>query len=122
MYHLLIYFHKYRNPGKPWGQIHAEKEYTSIEDVEQMLEKTDVLADFEERKKLAKVHVNVPKFRIESDHDKLKDVLEALGMTEMFKEGKADFTGMADWAKRESLHVTEVTFFLSDSACPASLL
>ena len=75
------------------------------------MEQTDVLALFEKNKQRTKVHVNLPKFRIESDHDKLKDVLEALGMTEMFKEGEADFSGMAEWAKRERLHVTEVTFF-----------
>ena len=74
-----------------------------------MLEQTDVLVDFEKKKQRIKVHVNVPKFRIKSNHDQLKDVLEALGMTEMFREGYADFTGMADWAKRKKLHVDQVT-------------
>ena len=75
-----------------------------------MLEQTDILADFEENKGRTKVHVNLPKFKIESSHDQLKDVLEALGMTEMFRKGFADFTDMADWARREKLHVDQVTF------------
>merc|ERR1711974_355030 len=74
-------------------------------DVEQMLEKTDVLADFEENKGRTKVHVNLPKFRIESAHDQLKDVLEALGMREMFIERNADLSGMT-WRKK--LHVDQV--------------
>ena len=82
------------------------------------LEQTDVLADFEEKKQRIKVHVNVPKFRIKSNHDQLKDVLEALGMTEMFREGYADFTGMADWAKRKKLHVDQVNNQLINRACP----
>ena len=75
-----------------------------------MLEQTDILADFEENKGRTKVHVNLPKFKIESSHDQLKDVLEALGMTERFRKGFADFTDMADWARRNKLHVDQVTF------------
>ena len=77
--------------------------------MEQKLEQTDVLAEFEEQKQHTKVHVNLPRFKIESNHE-LKNVLEALGMTEMFQERKADFSGMADWAKHERLHVDEVTY------------
>ena len=73
------------------------------------MEQTDVLAEFEEKKKSTKVHVNLPKFKIESNHDELNNVLETLGMTDMFKEPNADFSGMADWAKRERLYVDEVT-------------
>ena len=73
--------------------------------MEQKLEQTDV----EEKKKSTKVHVNLPKFKIESNHDELNNVLETLGMTDMFKEPNADFSGMADWAKSEKLHVDKVT-------------
>ena len=77
--------------------------------MEQKLEQTDVLAEFEEKKQSTKVHVNLPKFKIESNHDELNNVLETLGMTDMFKEPNADFSGMADWAKSEKLHVDKVT-------------
>ena len=73
------------------------------------MEQTDVPAEFEEKKKSTKVHVNLPKFKIESNHDELNNVLFALGMTEMFNERVADFSGMADWAKTEKLHVDKVT-------------
>ena len=77
--------------------------------MEQKLEQSDVPAEFEEKKQSTKVHVNLPKFKIESKHDELKSVLETLGMTDMFKEPNADFSGMADWAKTEKLHVDKVT-------------
>ena len=77
--------------------------------MEQKLEQTDVPAEFEEKKKSTKVHVNLPKFKIESNHDELNNVLETLGMTDMFNERVADFSGMADWAKTEKLHVDKVT-------------
>ena len=72
------------------------------------MEQTDVLAEFEEQKQSTKVHVNLPKFKIESKHD-LMSVLASLGMTDMFKEHRADFSGMADWAKTKRLHVDKVT-------------
>ena len=101
-----MYF-KYRGLGRGNGV-----EYTPIESVEQKLAQTDVLAEFEEHKQNTKVHVNFPRFKIESNHDELKSVLETLGMTDMFKERNADFSGMADWAKTERLHVDTVTFKL----------
>ena len=87
----------------------SSNHHIPIEYVEQKLEQTNVLAEFEEKKQRTKVHVNLPKFKIESKHDKLKSVLETLGMTDMFKERVADFSGMADWAKTERLHVDKVT-------------
>ena len=78
--------------------------------MEQKLEQTDVLAEFEKQKQSTKVHVNLPRFKIESNHDELNSVLETLGMTEMFKQYIADFSGMAEWAKHEGLHVDKVTF------------
>ena len=107
----LIFNQKYR-----WGKI---EQYTWS--LETQLEQTDVLAEFEEKKERTKVHVNLPRFKIESNHDELGDVLRALGMTEMFKECKADFSGMAEWAKSEKLHVDKVTFKLSNRSYASSL-
>ena len=75
-----------------------EREYTRIVSVEYKLAQTDLLAEFEEKKKRTKVHVNLPRFKIKSTHDELNDVLGLgrLGMTEMFREGIADFSGMAN--------------------------
>ena len=74
------------------GPMQDEK-YTSIEILEKSLEESDIHAYFEKNKRLTKVHVNLPRFKIESEH-KLNGVLKSMGMTDMFKFGKADFTGM----------------------------
>ncbi|CAO4378361.1 unnamed protein product [Caenorhabditis nigoni] len=43
------------------------------------------------------VNVHIPKFKIEKELD-LKETLEAIGIKEMFQEGSADLTGLADKA------------------------
>ena len=68
---------------------------TPLEYVEKRLEQANIEQDFEKNKRRIKVHVNLPKFKIESEHE-LNDVLKSMGMTDMYEPGKADFTGMID--------------------------
>ena len=70
-----------------------DEKYTSLEDLEKSLEETDIQSHFEENKRPIKVHVNLPRFKIESEH-KLNDILKKMGMTDMYNPRKADFRGM----------------------------
>ena len=83
-----------------------DEKYTSIENLEKSLEESDFQAHFEKNKHLTKVHVSLPRFKIESEHD-LNDVLKSMGMTDMYNPGKADFTGMIN----SRIYVSEVTLF-----------
>lgn len=51
-----------------------------------------------------KHEVHIPKFKIESTHE-LNDPLKNLGLTDMFDESAADFSGMSD---KEELYVSKV--------------
>ena len=75
----------------------------NLEDLEKSLEEVDIQSNFEEKKRPKKVHVNLPRFKIESEH-KLNDILKSLGMTDMLNSRKADFTGMIPGA----IYVDEV--------------
>ena len=55
------------------------------------------------------VHVNLPKFKIESSHD-LPEVLGDLGMKKMFDRQRADFTDMVHPSRVQGvLHVDSVS-------------
>ena len=71
-------------------------EFVSVDVVEKTLERTDILQDFENYKTKVEVVVSLPKFKIESTHDSsvLKKALSASGMTEMWCDGTADFSGI----------------------------
>ena len=84
-----------------------DEKYTSIENLEKSLEESDFHAHFEKNKRLTKVHVSLPRFKIESEHD-LNDVLKSMGMTDMFLHGKADFSGMLS---NKRISVSKVTLF-----------
>ena len=88
------------------GPIQDEK-YTSIENLEKSLEDSDIHAHFEKNKRLTKVHVSLPRFKIESEHD-LNDILKSMGMIDMFIHGKADFSGMLS---NKRISVSQVTLF-----------
>ena len=74
--------------------------------IEKLLEGKDIEGHFEKRKRLSKVHVRLPKFKIESTFG-LNDVLKKAGMVEMFNKHTADFTGIAKRTKG-NLYVSEV--------------
>ena len=82
-----------------------DEKYTSIENLEKSLEESDIHAHFEKNKRLTKVHVSLPRFKIESEHD-LNDVLKSMGMTDMLIHGKADFSGMLS---NKRISVSQVT-------------
>ena len=69
------------------------KTWPSLGDLEKSLEKADIQANFERNKHRTTVHVNLPRFKIESEH-KLNDVLQSMDMTDMYNPRKADFRGM----------------------------
>ena len=82
------------------------KTWSSLGDLEKSLEEADIQANFEKNKHRTKVHVKLPRFKIESKHE-LNDILEKMGMTDMFFPGKADFRGMIP----KSISVSKVTLF-----------
>ena len=77
---------------------HAEHAggYVSVEEVEKTLRQTEILQEFEGKKLIYEVAVNLPKFKIESTHSDLETALKASGLTEMWCSGgaKADFSGI----------------------------
>ena len=73
--------------------------------IEKLLEGKDIEGHFEKRKRLSKVHVRFPKFKIESTL-LLNEVLKGIGMTEMYKKPTADFSGIAN--TKRNLYVSEV--------------
>ena len=72
----------------------ANGEFVSLKAVEKILEKTDILKEFESKKEFIEVDVSLPKFKIESTHSNLKEALKASGMTEMWCGEGADFSGI----------------------------
>ena len=78
------------------------------------MEDTDVEVEFKKRKRALlpsyEVHVNLPKFKIESSHD-LPEVLMGLGLKEMFDGHRADFTDMVHPSRVQGvLHVDSVSY------------
>ncbi len=55
----------------------------------------------------ARVAVALPKFTMSSQFS-LGDMLRAMGMTDAFSDGQADFTGMSEQAKADGLHISAV--------------
>ena len=80
--------------------------YSPLSSLEKFLETTDIQSHFEKKKRLVKVHVRLPKFKIESTFG-LNDVLKKAGMVEMFNKHTADFTGISKRTKG-NLYVSEV--------------
>ena len=74
------------------------------------MEDTDVEAEFEKNKRASyDVHVQLPKFKIESSHPVLERVLRELGMKDMFSM-RADFTDMVHPSRVQGvLHVNSVS-------------
>ena len=93
----------------PRGRTNTIFYDTPLQYVEKSLEQADIEQDFEKNKRRIKVHVNLPRFKIESEHE-LNDVLKSMGMTDMYEPGKADFTGMIDG----KIFVSEVKLFIID--------
>ena len=77
---------------------HAEHAggYVSVEEVEKTLRQTEILQEFEGKKLIYEVAVNLPKFKIESTHSDLEKALKANGLTDMWCDGlgKPDFSGI----------------------------
>ena len=63
--------------------------------MEQKLEGSDFERKMEENNQKTKVHLEIPKFRIESETN-LVSILSRLGMKKMFQQGVADFKGISD--------------------------
>ena len=59
------------------------------------MEGSDFERKIEENKGKTKVHLVIPKFKIESEIPLVK-ILKRLGMTKMFQQGVADFKGISD--------------------------
>jgi len=69
---------------------------TDIDTTEnKMYEGIDIIPIFKSIKRHKRVRLSLPKFRIESTHD-LAQPLKNIGMTDMFKEETADFSGIAE--------------------------
>ena len=67
-----------------------------LEVVEKILEKTDILEEFESNKHNISVDVGLPKFKVESTHGVLEEALKANGMNDMWcNGGKSDFSGIS---------------------------
>ena len=74
-----------------------------LQELEEGLDRSDFERKIEENKQKTKVHLEIPKFKIESEIP-LNGILKNLGMTKMFKPGMADFRGVSNIP----LHVSEV--------------
>ena len=101
-----INFHK--NPlhaFKTFRSFSFSRGYYPLSSIEKLLEGKDIEGHFEKRKRLSKVHVRLPKFKIESTL-LLNDVLKGVGMTEMYKKPTADFSGITN--SKGNLYVSEV--------------
>ena len=75
-----------------------------MEALERKLEGLDFWTPIEENKKLIQVYLEIPKFRIKSTIDQLKEALESLGMTAMFQPSMTGLKGISD----EGLYVSKV--------------
>ena len=75
-----------------------------LEALERKLEGSDFWTPIEVNKKLIQVYLEIPKFRIESTIDQLKEALESLGMTAMFQPSMTGLKGISD----EGLYVSKV--------------
>ena len=96
------------NAFKTFKSFSFSRGYFSLSSVEKLLEGNDIQGQFEKKKRLSKVHVRLPKFKIESTL-LLNDVLKRVGMTEMYKKPTADFTGIAKRTNNKgNLYVSEV--------------
>ena len=93
---------------KTFRSFSFSRGYFSLSSVEKLLEGNDIEEHFEKKKRLNKVHVRLPKFKIESSL-LLNDVLKGVGMTEMYKKPSADFSGIAKRSNvKGNLYVSEV--------------
>ena len=63
--------------------------------LEEKLKGFDVFDKIEKEKSLVEVHLEIPKFKIESEIPLVK-ILKRLRMTKMFQQGVADFKGISD--------------------------
>ena len=75
-----------------------------MEALERKLEGSHFWTTIEENKKFIQVYLEIPKFRIKSTIDQLKEVLESLGMTAMFQPSMTGLKGISD----EGLYVSKV--------------
>ena len=71
------------------------KQREGLQEMEEGLEGSDFERKIEENKQKTKVHLEIPKFKIETEFP-LGNVLARLGMTNMFGRGVADFRGISD--------------------------
>merc|ERR1711974_202356 len=96
------------NAFKTFRSFSFSRGYISLSSVEKLLEGNDIQEHFEKKKRLNKVHVRLPKFKIESTL-LLNDVLKGVGMTEMYKKPTADFTDIAKRTNiKGNLYVSQV--------------
>ena len=74
---------------------------SALATLERKLKGFNVFDTIEKEKVMGKVHLEIPKFKIETTIH-LSEVLKSLGMTDMFDESAADFGGISE----ENLVVT----------------
>ena len=100
------------NPFKTFRSFSFSKGYHPLSFIEKLLEGNDIEGHFEKKKRLSKVHVRLPKFKMESTH-LLNDIMKAIGMTEMYKKPTADFSGIAKKGNiKRNLYVSEVNHLI----------
>ena len=98
------------NALKTFRSFSFSKSFFSLSSVERLLEGNYIEGQFEKKKRLSKVHVRLPKFKIESTL-LLNDVLKEVGMTEMYKKSKANFTCIAKRTNiKRNLYVSQVNY------------
>jgi len=83
-----------------------DETHSSLEDLEDAMSKVENLNGILKFGKKVKCEVSLPKFKLESQLD-LNEPLQELGMTDMFNEGKADFSGMTGGTNK-GLYVSQV--------------
>ena len=71
------------------------KQRDGLHDLEEGLKGSDFERNIEENQGRTKVHLEIPKFKIESEI-RLVSILKRLGMTKMFQQEVADFKGISD--------------------------
>ena len=83
-------------PYKGWDLstfIILPNKLDGLSELESRLESSNMLDNLANCTRMAKLQISIPKFKIESDLN-LEEHLQALGMTDLFKYGKADLSGI----------------------------
>ena len=88
-------------------QLVLPRNGNSLAALEQNLRTADLQQLFDSKRNEEKVAVTLPRFKLEQTIP-LTEQLQQLGMTDMFVDGKADFSAIAQRRRQEALYVSGV--------------